>query len=441
MISQFANKTTQNNALTVPGQVKISRIDLISYTGVSVDLINVFESLEIYEDLYSNTLSGELLLVEALNLTQNIPIVGREYVIVEFATPSCPDNRVIFSVYKVSPRAKFKTENAQLYTLHLCAPEFLKNASIQISKSYTGMEHHKMVLDIWETYLSPASDKLTDLQYHTTTGQFNFIIPNWNPFKAINVIGSRAQDSDNPYACNMLFYQDLDSFKFVSMDKLLGQKPAQKYIVRRANLRDRNDIPDIKNDLRIVQQYSFKSTWNRVQDLSQGAYAGSVYIHDATNKAFEVYEYDYVDQFENTNHAGKFPLLPTSDSDFTKSKTAMQTLFPRSLSKFSNRTDNENPELWVLQQQAMMTHIHSIQCEITVPGDSRRRVGEIVEFEVPSPEESRTTNRYFDEYLSGSYLITSINHSITKTDYLCHMELSKDALGRQIPDTKSPITV
>jgi hypothetical protein len=74
---------------------------------------------------------------------------------------------------------------------------------------------------------------------------------------------------------------------------------------------------------------------------------------------------------------------------------------------------------------------------ITVNGDSRRRVGEIVSVDIPSVEDPKNKDDWYDPYLSGNYMITAIVHEIGHGDYTMKMELAKDGYDEQIPEVQT----
>jgi phage protein D len=66
---------------------------------------------------------------------------------------------------------------------------------------------------------------------------------------------------------------------------------------------------------------------------------------------------------------------------------------------------------------------------IEIFGDSRRRVGDIVDISVPKIQSD--AHLQFDKQdanISGQYMVTSIKHSLAKM-YTCKLELSRNCMG------------
>ena len=74
---------------------------------------------------------------------------------------------------------------------------------------------------------------------------------------------------------------------------------------------------------------------------------------------------------------------------------------------------------------------------IDVNGDSRRRAGEIVKIDIPSVENPKNKDDWFDPFLSGKYMITSILHEIGDGSYTMKMEVMKDGYDEKLSDQQS----
>jgi hypothetical protein len=91
-----------------------------------------------------------------------------------------------------------------------------------------------------------------------------------------------------------------------------------------------------------------------------------------------------------------------------------------------------------LMRRSQLKSLQGQVIEITVPGDSRRRVGEIIEVDIPSYE-SRFTEDGTDHSVSGKYMISHIKHVIKKDDYKLVMELSRNSRKQRLPENNEII--
>ena len=87
------------------------------------------------------------------------------------------------------------------------------------------------------------------------------------------------------------------------------------------------------------------------------------------------------------------------------------------------------------ERRSQMQQFKGMVIEVTVPGDSRRRVGDIVRTEFPAePVVSNRQDDTSDLSISGKYMVTHIRHQIRKDDYKLVMELSRNSRAKRIPD-------
>jgi hypothetical protein len=90
----------------------------------------------------------------------------------------------------------------------------------------------------------------------------------------------------------------------------------------------------------------------------------------------------------------------------------------------------------MLRRNSQFQQINNIKIRIVVPGDSQRRVGEIVYIKLPTIEPiTQEDPTSVDPFYSGRYLISRIKHSLTADSetYETIMELVKDSYTFPLP--------
>jgi hypothetical protein len=105
-------------------------------------------------------------------------------------------------------------------------------------------------------------------------------------------------------------------------------------------------------------------------------------------------------------------------------------LFPQ------DRPDSEYPnkvEEWLHVRTSQLQQINNVKLFVTVPGDSRRKVGETVDFLLPSPEPPVNKEEQYDSFLRGKYLISQVRHTIDQSQYETHLQLVKDSVFTPFP--------
>ncbi len=70
------------------GTVLTEEITISLVNGEVVDLVNFVVELNLYEDLFSPCLTGNLTIVDSANLISELPILGIEFITIKYRTPT-----------------------------------------------------------------------------------------------------------------------------------------------------------------------------------------------------------------------------------------------------------------------------------------------------------------------------------------------------------------
>ena len=81
------------DGLQTPGEVSIEELLLVTTNGMSVSLLDYLIELNIYESIFSNVMTGEIILSDSANLIRYFPISGEEYLSVKLRTPGFTDDK------------------------------------------------------------------------------------------------------------------------------------------------------------------------------------------------------------------------------------------------------------------------------------------------------------------------------------------------------------
>ena len=74
---------TNSPSLQSPGDVDIQELFLVTAKGNYINLDSYLIEFNIYEDLFSNTLSGDIAISDSRNLIKELPIMGDEFIVIK----------------------------------------------------------------------------------------------------------------------------------------------------------------------------------------------------------------------------------------------------------------------------------------------------------------------------------------------------------------------
>ena len=102
-----------------PGAFQLGAVNLVSYTSIDdsgtpkrLDIRNLIVEFNIYEDLNSPFLSGDMTLIDGTNAIQELPITGFERLEFFFRSPNT-EKGFDFSIMSGHPMFVYALENRQ----------------------------------------------------------------------------------------------------------------------------------------------------------------------------------------------------------------------------------------------------------------------------------------------------------------------------------------
>lgn len=425
--SSSSSATQTPNPYT--GDFEIINLQVTTVDQQKYNVRFMMAELNIYEDIWNNQTTCDLLLDDAKNNIQNFPIFGFETLLVQFRTPTKKIFSKTFRLVNITDRKLLKEREAG-YLLHWVSMEAITNMKIRVSKSYKGKLISDIVTDLHNNFLEGGPIEVEPTQY-----QHHIIIPKIFPCQAINWLATRANSAAYTGA-NYLYYEDNaqsgNQFHFVTMESRLSQKSAQTYKFQVADIR--KDQPGYKPETLhtnhvSIQVYNFTHFSDILENVQAGMYGNELITHSNSRKIWRDYTFDYPSTFDNYTHLYKTNLLfnPIFQDNVPDSKLKLFT---------TGHDQDQYPflaEKWIPPRVSQLQQLENIKVTIQVPGDSERTVGQIIELNLPSPEPPINNIQVDDKYYSGRYLIQSLRHKIDMEKYLTIMELVKDSTAVAYP--------
>ena len=155
MAIDMSHGTTQIRFSTDYNLKALSLITPYQGTNGTINLMPFLIELNMFEDIYGSTISGEILLQDAFGLVSNYTLNGTEFIQIQLQkTTSDKDyyNRT-FRIYKIGKRVLGDTNLYEVFSLQFCSEEFIISEQYRISKSAKGKEISVIVQDIFNNYL------------------------------------------------------------------------------------------------------------------------------------------------------------------------------------------------------------------------------------------------------------------------------------------------
>lgn len=450
------------------GSININQLRLIGSDNRVWDLTTYLVELNIYEDLFSSHLYGDIVLSDSTNLLDLVPIIGEEVLIVDLNTPTSESKiKKTFRVFKLSNRKIIRDDNTQMFTLHFASIELFYDILLPLFVPFEG-NITDVVAEIFSNYIIANRnfavdetttevkevESLTNLVFlDETKNKVKFVSPGWSPFKCINWLASKAIPLKNTTAKNYLFFESNKAFYFGSIEHIFkqtfqstGENQAPLIIGEYFYATAGQGQDDIIRDYFVAKDVEMIDTTDHVKNYTNGYLANRLISLDIYNKKVKITDYDYVDEYKNQFHSSgagyaagpdntKRPVaIPVFLDNSLRNPASSISFYPINPKLFDNFADNINemmPEIYGNRKSSLLD-LTNVRMNITVPGRTDIEVGRVLKFSYPfiGPRDAAggIAGNKEDTKYSGYYLITAIRHKINCSEHIMRMEIIKDSL-------------
>jgi hypothetical protein len=448
------------NGIAKAGDVKIEQIKLITGNNVIIDLTEFLVELNLFEDIFSNYLQGNIVLTDSRNLIGKFNLSGEESLILKFITPSFDEVHAIsktFTTYRISDRRLVRDNNTQMFTIHFVSTEMYIDILLPLFKSFEG-NIIDVAESIFQDYITTnreyeisndstdikANNKLSPLIFlNEPANKVKFVAPGWTPFKCINWLASKAIPKDGK-AKNFLFYESNKSFYFGSLEAIFAdavqtENSIGTYTIAASNVGAGEESKDVNREMFLAKEVEMIDSTDQIKNHTNGYLASRLVYLDVFNKQYELIDYDYVNEYKNQFHtSGSGPTsIPPFSEDALRNPATCISFYPKNPKLFQTSKDeyfkdNVSEKMGEIHgnRRSSLLDVNNIKMNITVPGRTDIEVGRVLYFlypELGAKEESDSATVRQDPLYSGYYLITAIRHKLNRNQHFMTMEIVKDS--------------
>jgi hypothetical protein len=437
--------------ITYTKDYSIVSLNMLSGQFITIDLKPSMIELSIYEDIYSNFISGEIMIVDAQGYVEKMGMQGNEYIRISFGKDDNKDIRIdkIFRVYKISSRQKMSGYDADGYVIHFCSDEVILSEQYRISKAYSNKVVSDMIYDILKTHLKVPDNKLNVNNIQKSKGLYNFVIPNFKPFEALNWLSMYAQPaSADAIGSDMILYENGEGYNFASLQTLFKKKEFFRYQYRPKNVSPK-EFCDDEHQVFNVLGYEITNSFNSVEGVSSGMFANRLMTLDPLAQRYLKTDFNYKDYQEKAGSLNKNPIVNNMENRFGDAlyespegcfKLAFGNKNQSSIDYIKNRPGSVNGDIYaetfLSQRKSQLALANYTRMKIFISGDPNVTIGNTIKFDLltqnpATPDEPKE----YDEQYSGKYLITAVRHLIQTGGYNTIIEVVKDS----VPTAYTPI--
>tara|TARA_B100000929_G_scaffold290599_1_gene284826 strand:- start:12053 stop:13246 length:1194 start_codon:yes stop_codon:yes gene_type:complete len=370
-----------------------------------LDLSVAFVSVDIFESLFDQTMSGSISIIDSLNLPDTANLYGGEEIDISFNTLGTED---LFEykaiVYKISENHRI-SEHASGYTIYFISPEALKSTRLS-----TNISGKKQISSFVESIFNKRLKEDKPLVAEQTEGIFSYVFGVHKPFNAINILRNAAYGDDLGY----LFYEDNRQFNFVPVEKLKQQEPVKDYFYRNRGVFKEIDQKEVES-FNSIQELEVLEENSLLDRTMEGIHGKTSVQFDLFSKEATKVEYDKEGSWNSEKSLSEVPHKNEVDVSY-ESRVRLGV----------NNNSSLNQRKAVSSVMKLI-ELSTIRVKIVVFGDSTIRVGQACNVTLPNwnQEQQEVKNK-----IDGKYLIGQIHHNLSNTKMTQTMMLFKDGYSK-----------
>lgn len=420
----MSNSETYNNQSAYVSECKITLP-----SGQTEDLKNLLIEISYFEDIYSFSVSGYLMIRDGIGLIDLLQLQGSEAITLHFDKYSNTESSTlppkVLVAYTISDR-RHVNQSSQIYKLHFCSLDLLKNQQSIVSKSYKGKGIDFIVDDILNNELKTITP-ISVIQ--PTMASYDYVPPSIRPFEVISEISNLARPANKLNSADMFLFENRFGYNFLSIKSAMDQTPFFTYRFEQANIKNKKD--DTYEDDSILD-LEYVRSYNTLRAISNGSIKNQVIGYNpALGKVIQ--KNFNVDDQQKDNSLNYFQdsYAATTQKAVTPSHIRVVTTNSGMISDdyIKNKTDI-TPDFFIQETYALRTAELSLESyvvlKIIVPGHAYLTAGSTVNIEIFATQLGEGNNRKLDSRYSGKYLITAARHIIQSSGvYQTILEITK----------------
>lgn len=444
----------KSNSLIGPESFQVKDLKIHSVSGISWDVSQLAVEMNIFESLFGFSVEYEFAFVDTADMFNNIGFTG--------------DERITFTLVKMTEEGRQsiekecyimgiplygrETDSRQIFTIRAISKHAYIAAIHRISKKVYGSPS-AIIKNLIEGELN------TEVTHFDTnsSGFINALVPYMTINETIMWVMKRAHNENgSPF---FIYETLLDGIHIESYDTMKEHIAPGKYIVggiadTEITNKTEGQKPsdpdtqkkqsyalDFKRQKYRIRDITSKLGFSKLKNTSNGSYASNTLEVDIHNKKYKnyVYSYDETSLLEqNSLYDDRFVINDRKLVEYVDAKRMMvhknTNLFNENLTSY-----NDNISAAAGKMNAFLENMDTMSHVIEVAGDINVHPGMTIEIVIPAPvakdiDEKKKSN--IDKYMSGKYLVMSIQHRFDDKGHIMSMKIKRDSTQADIKESR-----
>jgi hypothetical protein len=394
-------------------QYNITELTLVTKIGY-VDIKDKFEELNIFDSLVNQTMSGNILIRDAVGLSEQLVFDGSEVLLVKIGKDE--DELLIqksFRIYKQSNRVPVN-QTSEIYVLHFVSDEYIFSLQQKV-QHYYNLTYSEAAVKIMNDYLGVKNIGI----YSSSFGVRKILIPALEPLTALQWLATRAVDENQ--SPGFLFFENRMGFNFTNLTTLFSFPS-----LTRVNFSAKNISNSLGEEFTGARSFEVITQNDFINNTKSGVYAGKMIAFDPLTRTVVEKNQTFKEMYDNGEHANEAPNVSLIKNRNGVFQTQMYDSRVVSYPYFSNRKNSDyikendptstslddDTENYIFQREAIFQNLFSKRVKLVLPGNFKISSGFCIDLDVPKRSVLVDGENPFDSTLYGKYLIIATRHII-----------------------------
>ncbi len=407
------------------------KVVITGLNGNKYDVTKNVTVIRIYESIDSYFLSGAMSMYDDSGLMHRVPLIGQEYVSIEFVKDKI-EHKLSFRLVDVHETTKIRKDTSGLKFRLISEKEFLNSAST-FSRSFSGSTT-AIISKIHSDYLNE------DVRiYDGGASSMNIVFPFIKPYTAISKILEESYSVDGSPLFLFETLKSVNTPKIRSINAMMSSESVhdigEKLLFNVGE--GGSSVRSMEEDRHQIETIKQEGAYDTLDLLSRGAYASNVSIYDITAKSFNNVVFNYTKDAPTSNPEHISNQYKLNESEVSNLSNAQHHILSHNSSAFENALNNFGtiePKSTLIRKSyvrrmalstlnILLDPLKDIECGDCVTIKIQQNV----------PQLGKLTE---DKVSSGKYMISAIAHIIKGGKYKMSVELIRDGIGIEHKDKK-----
>lgn len=399
--------------------------------GARISLLEVMQTMEIYEDIFSKSIHGFVEIKDIDGGLSKFIITGGENIKMTILKP-LPSSEIIVDrsdliIHNIS-KVEIGENNSMLYKLYFMPASAI---SAQKKRIFKAFRNNTSISSLISTIYSDVSNGLSlfTRANNLPVLQKNFLSPGYTPYEAIDFLTKRACYNGDYF----LFYERLNKLNggnhvFSSINNLKDYWNEQQSVPMVMYQPITSHITTQDANAILASYMQIQDNFDHINNMNAGFYNSRIRMLDLLYKNYN----DLYLNYSNIQNELKTNKLMEDTNVFLQYNMNYPEYPGERLMVRSYNDVFANKNTWVRPDVYGSVILSTMRVNIDIPGGSNLiGAGNIVDLKMPSTyakslnlEGSLVPD---DMVYAGKYIVTAVRHIFNITSYVKKLELSRDA--------------